>query len=100
MEVVVTQNEVRKRFEAVVNDKLALIEYIKTKDKIYLTHTEVPNELEGQGIASRVQFPVSETSKIWRNPMMDSPDCRCRFGPNDRFLMLAFPRLFNGELLI
>ncbi|MCH2489540.1 MAG: N-acetyltransferase [Flavobacteriales bacterium] len=52
MEVVVTQNEVRKRFEAVVNDKLALIEYIKTKDKIYLTHTEVPNELEGQGIAS------------------------------------------------
>ena len=52
MEVVVTQNEARKRFEAEVNNKLALIEYIKTKDKIYLTHTEVPNELEGQGIAS------------------------------------------------
>ncbi|WP_084274349.1 GNAT family N-acetyltransferase [Crocinitomix catalasitica] len=32
--------------------KIAKIEYFKTLDKIFITHTEVPKELGGQGIAS------------------------------------------------
>lgn len=52
MEVTFTDNTDKKRFEAQVDGKLALIDYIRTADKIYLTHTEVPPELEGKGIAS------------------------------------------------
>jgi hypothetical protein len=45
-------NEVAKRYEFQVEDQLAFVEYIKTKDKIFLTHTEVPTPLEGKGIGS------------------------------------------------
>ena len=41
-----------KQYEYHINGVVAKIEYIRTKDKIYLTHTEVPKELEGQGVAS------------------------------------------------
>lgn len=33
---------------------MAYIEYIKVTDAIYLTHTEVPRELEGKGIGSEI----------------------------------------------
>ncbi len=45
-------NEERKRYEYQLEHGVALVEYIKTQNKIYLTHTEVPSKYEGQGIAS------------------------------------------------
>lgn len=45
-------NTEEKRYEFRIGDHRPRIEYIRTKDKIYLTHTEVPRELEGQGIGS------------------------------------------------
>lgn len=39
------------------------IEYIAVKDKIYLTHTEVPKELEGKGLASKMVLMVLENIK-------------------------------------
>ncbi len=45
-------NEERKRYEYQLEQGVALVEYIKTENKIYLTHTEVPSKYEGQGIAS------------------------------------------------
>ncbi len=45
-------NEEKKRYEFRLPEHTPLIEYIRAKDKIYLTHTEVPVALEGQGIGS------------------------------------------------
>ncbi len=45
-------NEAAKRYEFQIGGQLAFVEYIKTKDKIFLTHTEVPTSLEGNGIGS------------------------------------------------
>lgn len=46
------ENAAAKRYEFQIDHHLAFVEYIKTTDKIFLTHTEVPKELEGQGIGS------------------------------------------------
>jgi hypothetical protein len=50
----------KKRYEAAVDDTTAYIEYIKAKDKIYLTHTEVPKSMEGKGIGSTLVLKVLE----------------------------------------
>ena len=57
-------NEENKQYELKVDSHLAKIEYIKAKDKIYLTHTEVPKELEGKGLASKmVLFALEDIKK-------------------------------------
>jgi predicted GNAT family acetyltransferase len=50
----VIENKTTKHFEAKVNGHLAFIEYKRSGDNIYLTHTEVPTELEGKGIAKKL----------------------------------------------
>ena len=47
-------NEEQKRYELQYKGYTAFIDYIVAKGNIYLTHTEVPRELEGQGIGSRM----------------------------------------------
>jgi predicted GNAT family acetyltransferase len=52
-------NEEKKRFELEFEGKTAFIEYILTNENImFLTHTEVPIELEGKGVGSAI---VSKT---------------------------------------
>lgn len=43
-------NEEKKQYEFHIDDLIPRIEYIKAQGTIYLTHTEVPPELKGQGI--------------------------------------------------
>lgn len=43
-----------RQYQVQIGDQIARIEYIKAKDKIYLTHTEVPVALEGNGIGSQL----------------------------------------------
>lgn len=45
-------NSDARQYEMQIDDQIAKIEYIRAKDKIYLTHTEVPIALEGKGIGS------------------------------------------------
>lgn len=63
MRYTLIDNPSLKRYEFHIEDKVARIEYIKAQDKIYLTHTEVPQALEGRGIASQLVQQVLEDIK-------------------------------------
>jgi predicted GNAT family acetyltransferase len=45
-------NEARHHFELLVDDTISFVDYKKRGDNVYLIHTEVPEELEGKGIAA------------------------------------------------
>lgn len=61
---VFSQNESLKRFELLAEGKIAFIEYIINNENIlFLTHTEVPRELEGKGIGSTIVANVLEYAK-------------------------------------
>lgn len=62
-DLTVTKNEAKKRFETAVNDKTAYLEYIPAGTNIVLSHTEVPEGLEGQGIGGRLVKQVLEQAK-------------------------------------
>jgi len=46
------KNGTDNRFEMMVENQKAFIDYKERKQKIYLIHTEVPKNLEGQGVAT------------------------------------------------
>lgn len=50
----VRDNPAESRYEALVDGRLAMAEYMLTGENITFTHTEVPPELEGRGIASQL----------------------------------------------
>ncbi|AGC75617.1 hypothetical protein LX97_00309 [Nonlabens dokdonensis] len=54
------ENESQKKYYFEIEEHVAFIEYIKAQGNIYLTHTEVPKELEGRGIASNLVLKVLE----------------------------------------
>lgn len=45
-------NSEKRQYEFHVGNEIPRLEYIRAKDKIYLTHTEVPQSLSGKGIGS------------------------------------------------
>ena len=47
-------NEAESQFEFQIGDQTALIEFAIEGDKIYLTHTEVPESLSGKGVGSEL----------------------------------------------
>ena len=53
-------NAAEKRYEFDLDGDLAMIEYIKAQGFIVLTHTEVPEKYEGQGIGSELTRAVLE----------------------------------------
>ena len=50
----ITNNETRHRFEAHVDGQTAVLEYTLVTGLIVYNHTEVPKNLEGQGIATQL----------------------------------------------
>ena len=48
----VTDHTEMSRFELKVADHIAFTEYERNGNRIFLTHTEVPKELEGQGVGA------------------------------------------------
>ncbi|GAA4319846.1 GNAT family N-acetyltransferase [Mucilaginibacter gynuensis] len=50
-EVELINNEPVHNFELTVEGHRAFIDYLLKHDKYYLIHTEVPQELEGKGVA-------------------------------------------------
>src|SRR3712207_5930509 len=47
-------NTARNRYEMTVNNATAFIDYRRNADTIVLVHTEVPPEMEGQGVGSKL----------------------------------------------
>jgi hypothetical protein len=59
----VTDNRESKRFEAALDGHTAVVEYNLTPGRMLIAHTEVPQAIEGRGIASRMYAKVLETAK-------------------------------------
>ncbi|MCO4292246.1 N-acetyltransferase [Solitalea sp. MAHUQ-68] len=54
METALNVIQTEKHYETEVEGHKAFIEYMKSGNSIYLTHTEVAPELEGKGIAKKL----------------------------------------------
>ena len=50
----IENNQGAQRWEAHVEEHLAVAEYRRRGNTIFFIHTEVPRELEGQGVASKL----------------------------------------------
>ncbi len=53
-------NQKENQYEFHIGEYIAKIVYIKTQNKILLTHTEVPKQLGGQGIGASLLEKVLE----------------------------------------
>lgn len=65
----IVNNEPEGRFQAEVDGKLAFLQYNESDGRMVLTHTEVPPELEGQGLGSKLvkaalEYARSEQLKV------------------------------------
>lgn len=65
----IVNNTQASRFEAKVGDKVAMVQYSIADENIIFTHTEVPVEFKGHGIANKMakvalDWAVSEGYKI------------------------------------
>ncbi len=63
-------NEVAHQYEFHIDGLVPRIEYIKTRDKIFLTHTEVPVALEGKGLGFALVKAVLEEVERLKLPMV------------------------------
>ena len=52
--VTVIHNEKLHRFEATVDGLTSVITYVRSPETIVYNHTEVPQQLEGQGLAGKL----------------------------------------------
>ncbi|MDR0977397.1 MAG: N-acetyltransferase [Prevotellaceae bacterium] len=67
-------NEEKRRYEFRIDGKAAVIEYIRTPaGEIYFAHTEVPRELSGKGIASKLTEKAFED--VERSGFILTPLC-------------------------
>jgi len=68
-----TVNEAGSQFELEVKDGMAFLEYYREGEKIYLTHTETPEALRGQGIAAQLVKQTLQCAKD--NGLTVVPSC-------------------------
>jgi predicted GNAT family acetyltransferase len=61
MDTDVVDNPQESRFEMAVGDAVAFAEYAEEDGRVLLLHTEVPQELSGRGIGSKLAKGVFET---------------------------------------
>lgn len=52
MEYIIIHNESESRFETEVDGLLSVVDYFRQDSTLVVTHTGVPRELEGRGIAA------------------------------------------------
>lgn len=62
--LIIVNNEREHRWETNVGQYLAVANYQRQGDTLYFTSTEVPSELEGQGIASKLVKTALEDARM------------------------------------
>lgn len=62
-ELKIVRNDEKRRFEAELDNGLAMVEYNIAGKNIIFTHTEVPIGHEGKGIASKMAYEALEYAK-------------------------------------
>ncbi len=65
-DVDVSNNEAEQRYEARVDGRLAVLTYQQESGRIVYTHTEVPEGLEGQGIAGKLTRVALDDARAQR----------------------------------
>ncbi|MBR0794682.1 N-acetyltransferase [Bradyrhizobium jicamae] len=68
-------NEAQSRFELEVDGAIAFVVYRKTQDTITLVHTEVPPELGGRGIGSKLARATLDAVRAQRRKLI----VKCEF---------------------
>ena len=66
-------NEEDSQYEFHIDGLVPRLEYIKVKDKIFLTHTDIPKGLEGKNIAKTLVQKVLED--VERKKLSVIPQC-------------------------
>lgn len=69
----ITDNKQQSRYEMQVEGGTAILQYMERDGALYLTHTEVPPELEGQGIGGRIVKHALDEAKS--RGVMVAPSC-------------------------
>lgn len=62
-EIIVLDNPDASQFEARIDGRLACVAYARRGNLIIFTHTEVPKELQGRGIANTLAHAVLERAR-------------------------------------
>jgi len=79
-------NEERSRFELDVDGPIALVTYRKTDGAITLVHTEVPPELGGRGIGSKlVQGALDQVRAAGMKVIADCPFVKAWIGKHPEY---------------
>jgi uncharacterized protein len=69
----VRNNEEESRFETVIDGRTAFVDYRRNEGEIVLTHTEVPSELSGRGLANEIARQALEHAR--ENDLRVVPQC-------------------------
>ena len=65
----VVKNEEANRFELFVDGYIAFIDYTQDSNIIKLTHTEVPKELGGRGVATALVEKTLQFIEVHKNTL-------------------------------
>ncbi len=72
-DIPVTHNEAEQRFETQVYGELAVCEYQLEGDRMVFTHTYVPPELRGRGVAQKLVRVALDYARDQKRPIV--PAC-------------------------
>ena len=72
-QVSVAHNPSANRFEVRLEERMAILAYIRTGNHIALVHTEVPDDMEGRGIGSLLAQTALEYAR--ENHLVVIPTC-------------------------
>ena len=59
----IVHNATKQRFEIEIDGQLSVLEYTFKNHRLFLTHTEVPSALEGEGLGTKLAHAALEYAR-------------------------------------